>query len=281
MSILTRALATRRAALCGFVAVPAAIGFGARPRAEAAPANARRIAPSCILTPQAVEGPFYFDPRLNRGDITEGHAGAPLAIRFVVIEAQRCAPLAGARLDIWHANASGIYSGYSSQGDDRETDAAGQTFLRGSQVVDERGEATFRTVYPGWYEGRTTHIHFKVFVDDRTLLTGQMYFPDALSEYIYANVNPYKMRTRKRGIFNSNDGLARMDKGHGGFCDIKEEADHYLATLIIAASLSGATPADGADMPPPPPGFGPPRQPAQRAPGIIVPGVDLSNQRQG
>jgi protocatechuate 3,4-dioxygenase beta subunit len=82
-------------------------------------------------------------------------------------------------------------------------------------------------VYPGWYEGRTAHIHFKVFTDRKNVLTGQMYFPDALSQYLVANVSAYGRKV-KRDTFNTNDAAALMDQAHGGFCDMKQEADHLF-----------------------------------------------------
>jgi protocatechuate 3,4-dioxygenase beta subunit len=128
--------------------------------------------PSCILTPQAIEGPYYFDTKMRRTDITEGHSGAPLRPRFVVMEASSCRPIAGARVDVWHASADGRYSGYTCQGDDHTIDTTDATFMRGTQLADSRGEAGFKTVYPGWYAGRTAHIHFKVFTDRKNVLTG-------------------------------------------------------------------------------------------------------------
>ena len=84
----------------------------------------------CVLTPEAMEGPFYFDPQLVRSDITEGKQGAPLVLTLLVVEAKDCAAIPGARVDIWHADGLGLYSGYARQ----ETGSAkGETFLRGTQ----------------------------------------------------------------------------------------------------------------------------------------------------
>ncbi|PWJ90700.1 dioxygenase-like protein [Mesorhizobium loti] len=130
----------------------------------------------CAITPEVTEGPFYFDPKLERADVTEGKKGIALAVRLQVVDAG-CRPLAGARVDIWHCDAQGAYSGYPGQGDGRDVDTSGQTFLRGWQKTDARGIVSFATIYPGWYRGRTTHIHFKVFPDDRSVMTGQLFFP--------------------------------------------------------------------------------------------------------
>src|SRR5258708_32089641 len=109
--------------------------------------------------------------------------------------------------------------------------------MRGTQSADARGVLMFRIAYLAWYRGRTPHVHFRIFIEDKDMLTGQMYFPDALSQYIFANVGAYQ-RKAVRTVFNNNDEFARVDATHGGYCDIKEEADYYLATLIIRVSPS-------------------------------------------
>jgi protocatechuate 3,4-dioxygenase beta subunit len=258
---------TRRATLAAFASAPAVIASATRVYAETAPGPAASLTPSCTLTPASVAGPFYFDPKLQRADITEGHPGAPLRLRFIVMDAATCIPIQGARVDAWHTRADGFYSGYPGQGDNRKTDTTGGTFMRGTQFADVRGEAAFHSIYPGWYGGRTTHVHFKIFIDDKDMLTGQMYFPDALSQYIYANVGAYR-RKAVRDTFNGNDELALSDTTRGGFCDIKEEADHYLATLIVGVSRSAAAVMDDAPTPP-------------IRPRTIVPGVASSKQKNG
>jgi len=79
----------------------------------------------------------------------------------------------------------------------------GETFLRGTQFTDADGAVCFTTIYPGWYPGRTPHIHFKVILDDKDLVTGQLYFPDTISERIYATVSPYRERKAERVTFNA------------------------------------------------------------------------------
>jgi len=104
----------------------------------------------CILTPQAVEGPFYFDPKLVRADITEGKPGAPLKLTLQVVEAKDCARLEGARVDVWHSDGLGVYSGYARQ----ETGSTrGETFLRGTQFTDADGQ-----VRPWQPEERTRQV---------------------------------------------------------------------------------------------------------------------------
>jgi protocatechuate 3,4-dioxygenase beta subunit len=285
----TRSALTRRAAVAGLFAAPSLALPNAAVRASdsvatpggsaATPgggAAAPRAAFSCIATPQAVAGPYYFDPKLSRLDITEGHPGVPLRIRLVVIDTASCQPLTGARIDIWHARADGFYSGYRGQGDNHKIDTTGGTFMRGTQETDAQGEARFHTVYPGWYIGRTPHIHFKAFTDTKNVLTAQMYFPDALSQYLYGNVDAYR-RKRSRDTFNVNDSLALMDNSHGGFCDIREQADHYLATLILGVDRSATAWADDVW---PPPGMTSESMARRSGAVAIVPGVARSLQKE-
>lgn len=258
---------TRRAALAAFALTPAALILPTRVDAQVAAPPETSLKPACTLTAASVPGPFYFDPKLQRADITEGLPGAPLRMKFIVLDAASCTPVSGARVDVWQTRADGLYSGYRGQGDKRNVDTVGTTYLRGTQFADARGETLFRSIYPGWYTVRTTHVHFKIFVDDRDLFTGQMYFPDALSQYVYSNVGAYQRKAVRR-VFNGNDELALSDTTRGGFCDVKEEADHYLSTLVVAINRSAAAVMDDSPTPP-------------FAPRAIVPGVPAPKQKNG
>ncbi|NPU66639.1 intradiol ring-cleavage dioxygenase [Bradyrhizobium sp. 83012] len=235
---------TRRGFL-GLVSTGAALlAPSARATSESAPPSAG-AGDACILTPQSESGPYYLDPGLVRADIAEGRPGVPLALRLRVIEAGACTPIAGARVDIWHCDARGVYSGFSGQSDTHKVDQTGKTFLRGTQMADTSGWAGFRTIYPGWYAGRATHVHFRVFVDDATVLTGQTFFPEALNEFIYTNVPDYTGRPKQRLVINANDRVAtEADPDHRAHCAVKEERDHYLATLTLAVSRKPATPVE-------------------------------------
>jgi protocatechuate 3,4-dioxygenase beta subunit len=255
---------TRRHALTGLAAAGAAtLPFGA----QAVPAARTSLLPGanvCVLTPAQAEGPYYFDPKLVRADMTEGKTGVPLGLVLQVVEAGDCKPVSGARVDIWQADALGIYSGYDRQSDARNVSTKGDTFLRGSQLTGENGQVTFTTIYPGWYRGRTPHIHCKVFLSHKTVLTTQLYFPDALSEFIYINVKPYNTRGHKRDTLNTTDAWLRQSGGsHDSFCAVKEEADRYLASLIIGVDRSGIGLAQS----------GPPPRPGPARAGSLVPGV--------
>lgn len=119
---------------------------------------------ACVLTPELTAGPYYLDGPLARDDITEGQPGTLLEFRVRVLALPDCTPLAGAAVDVWHCDAGGEYSGFN--GNSLAATAARGTndkrFLRGVQLTDADGVATFTTIFPGWYEGRTVHIHLKV-----------------------------------------------------------------------------------------------------------------------
>ena len=242
---------TRREALTGAAAT---LGVGlAAGRVASARAGEPIVATlpgtkMCILTPEAVEGPFYFDPKLVRADITEGHKGAPLALAFQVVSATDCAAIKGVRVDLWHADGLGMYSGYRGQGDDGVS-TRGQTFLRGTQFTDAEGNARFATVYPGWYPGRTPHIHFKVLLDAKSLVTGQLYFPDDLSTRIYAGNAPYRERKAKRDMLaNIEDFIFQEQGGTDTLVSVKEEGGSYRASLIIGVAAKGDKRAEGTLM---------------------------------
>jgi protocatechuate 3,4-dioxygenase beta subunit len=158
----------------------------------------RRVAggpsPACVFRPQQTEGPYFVDERLHRSDIrsdpTTGKVqpGTPFGLTVAVshVENGQCHPLAGAQVDIWHCDARGIYSDVK----DPNFNTIGQKFLRGYQITDPLGEARFLTIYPGWYPGRTVHIHVKIRTAPQKHafeLTTQMYFEDAMSDRVFAD----------------------------------------------------------------------------------------------
>jgi protocatechuate 3,4-dioxygenase beta subunit len=199
----------------------------------------------CVITPEVTEGPYYFDPDLERSEITEGHEGVATTVRLQVVDGL-CQPISGARVDLWHCDAAGQYSGYPNQ--TGGVDTTGQTFLRGTQFAADNGIVEFQTIYPGWYAGRTTHMHFKVFLDETTVLTGQIFFPDALSQFLYQNVEPYKARGSDRDIINANDNIAARAT-RASFAYVKELADQYLVAMIVGVDPNGAGGAPGGAPP--------------------------------
>jgi len=128
---------------------------------------------SCIVTATETEGPYPYPSGeiknpLERSDVTEStQTGVPLSLTFIVVDAgNNCNIVSNARVDIWHCNKDGYYSGYANQPGILGTKSyVGSTWLRGYQLTDSSGLAKFTTIYPGWYTGRATHIHIEVYVD--------------------------------------------------------------------------------------------------------------------
>ena len=180
-----------------------------RPRSDGSLSELFEDAPACTLSPQGTEGPYYFDAEAIRGDIREGREGATLRLALRVRTAGRCEPLGSAVVDIWHCDARGVYSGFESASRGGGPPAGGpndgETYLRGAQVTNSDGIVEFTTIYPGWYPGRTPHIHAKVHVDRRTVLTTQLYFDDDLTTTVYRR-EPYAS-ARRRTDFNETDGI--------------------------------------------------------------------------
>ncbi len=178
-----------------------------------------RIASGCVARPQMTAGPYFVDGALERSDIRpdpstgEVSAGTPLDLAFRVsrIEESACVPLAGAIVDIWQCDALGVYSDVA----DPSFDTRGRKFLRGWQATDAEGLARFTTVYPGWYQGRAVHIHFKVRsapdADPGFEFTSQLFFDDALTDRVHAG-EPYRERG-PRNRRNEEDGFFRRGGG--------------------------------------------------------------------
>ncbi len=182
------------------------------PAATATAANAAGL-PACVVRPAQTEGPYFVDEKLNRTDIrtdpSDGSVkdGAPLQLTINVsqLSGSACTPLAGTAVDIWHCDAQGLYSDVT----DRSFNTVGKKFLRGYQVTNLDGAVRFTTIYPGWYQGRTVHIHFKIRTDPGSAsgaeFTSQLYFDDSLSDQVFAQA-PYASKGQ-RGTRNADDAI--------------------------------------------------------------------------
>jgi len=180
----------------------------------ATPALAANV-PACVVRPEQTEGPYFVDEKLNRSDIRVDPSdkstkpGVPLRLEFQVsrVAGGACAPLSGAMIDVWHCDAAGVYSDVS----DGRFDARGKKFLRGYQQTNTDGVAEFQTIYPGWYEGRAVHIHFKIrsaAPGARALeFTSQIYFDEATNDQVFKQA-PYNSK-RGRRVTNDADFLFR------------------------------------------------------------------------
>src|SRR6266487_4564321 len=209
---------TRRAWLGG--AAVTALGLaGLKP----GPSSAASV--SCILTPEQTEGPYYIAGEKLRRNITEGRPGTPLLLRAFVVDATTCRAIRNAAVDIWHADAEGVYSGFGAG-------ASSRTFMRGIQRTDAKGLALFRTVYPGWYQGRTVHIHVKVHLGGNVVHTGQLYFPDTLTDAVYRNA-PYASRP-SRDVRNANDSIF-ANGGKRSLLTVRrrKSAAGYVGTIMM------------------------------------------------
>ena len=196
------------------------------------------VTPSCVLSPEVMEGPFYVLDKVRR-DIAEDRDGLPLELRFMVIDALTCQRIANAAVDIWHCDASGTYSGYATPDASSGTLPPGDTppgaapphqepindlrFLRGVQFTNRHGVAAMRTIYPGWYPGRAVHVHIKVhvggtvsagrYIGGNVTHTGQLYMPEDLNVQVAA-ADPYVQNPIVR-LANEADVLYRNFGGAG------------------------------------------------------------------
>jgi protocatechuate 3,4-dioxygenase beta subunit len=199
-------------ALGSFVAVGfVGCGSSSSPTSPSSSSSTTSTNSSCVVTPSLTEGPYFVDERLNRSDLrsdpTTGvvKAGVPLAITMKLsqVSGTSCTALTGALVDMWHCDALGVYSDIAQQ------NTVGQKFLRGYQVSDSSGNVQFTTVYPGWYQGRAVHIHFKVRTTPGASsgleFTSQLFFDESLTDIVHAQA-PYNTKGR-RDTTNTTDGI--------------------------------------------------------------------------
>jgi protocatechuate 3,4-dioxygenase beta subunit len=217
---------TRRGSLVGFGGfLLAALGWRST-EAEAGPAGVASGAVACVLTPEQTEGPYYIAGERLRRDITEGRPGVPLLLRLKVVDASTCRPIKGAAVDIWHADARGVYSGFGAGRGSR-------AFMRGVQRTDRTGLARFGSVYPGWYQGRTVHIHVKVHVAGNVVHTGQLYFPDKVTDRVFRR-KPYSRRPR-RTTRNAED-FVFAQGGRRSMLALRKVGGAYVGSIALGVT---------------------------------------------
>jgi protocatechuate 3,4-dioxygenase beta subunit len=186
----------------------------------------------CVVKPELTEGPFFVDEKLQRSDIRSDpasgapKAGVPLALAFRVgtLRGGSCAALAGATVDVWHCDAGGVYSDEATNG------TTGQKFLRGYQVTNADGAASFATIFPGWYQGRAVHIHFKIRTKGSEF-TSQLFFDDAVAVEIHSQP-PYAARGPSP-MKNASDSIYRS-AGRQLLLPLTREGDGYRTTFDVA-----------------------------------------------
>lgn len=204
----------------------------------------------CSQSPAQTEGPYWVNEMLLRSDIRSDPAtgvleqGFPFrfAINVSEISSGQCLPASGLWVDVWHCNALGVYSDVAAQG------TLGKKFLRGYQVSDNHGNVRFLSIYPGYYPGRTVHIHFRVrrIVNNVTTFNfvSQFYFNDTLTTNIFNRELPYKNRP-PRTTFNSNDGIYQQ----GGSQLLFRMADDITHAIASANVVINETPGFAAGRP--------------------------------
>ena len=200
--------------------------------------------PSCTLSPEVTQGPYYLDLDKIRRDVTEGKSGLRLDLRIKVVNASTCKALEDVAVEIWHADAGGTYSGFSQEG------TAGKTYLRGVQLTGESGVAQFHTIYPGWYPGRAIHIHMKAHVGGRaagrtykggrTAHTGQLFFNDSVSDRV-VRLSPYSGRSGTR-LRNSEDSIYH-EAGSGALLRLRRRKASTIRKGLIGTITVGIDPS--------------------------------------
>lgn len=202
--------------------------------------------PACIVRPRQTEGPYFLDEMLQRADIRSDPAdgsvceGARLDLAFRVsrLDANGCRPLPGALVDVWQCDALGVYSGVEDIIGGL-FDTRGKKFLRGYQITDADGMGRFTTVYPGWYQGRTVHIHFKIRTDpesdDGHEFTSQVYFDDAVTDRVLERA-PYTAHEGEGRMRNEQDQIFRSG-GDQLLLDVTGTDGGYAATFDIGLQL--------------------------------------------
>ncbi len=248
-----------------------ATGLAAAGALQLTPRGFALAGEGCLLTPEQEVGPFYVASEMVRSSIAEGKPGVPLRLRVVVLNQQTCAPLQGAAIDLWHCDAMGLYSGFTasdgfgpppSGGGPPGSDPGGEppsgpppdfdpsrgpgqphvptdklTFLRGIQITGADGSVTYQTVFPGFYQGRVNHIHFKVrleghrsgqtYAAGHVSHVGQVFFPEEINLQLMARA-PYSNHLIHR---------TTMDEDH-----VFNEEHGSLASVHL---LDPARPQDG------------------------------------
>src|SRR4051795_12234027 len=206
---------TRRQSLLRFAGLAAAAGVGSTwELATSGSAAVEQGLVQCVLTPELTEGPYYVAGEAVRHDITEGKPGTPMLLSLRVLNASTCKVVKNAAVDIWHCDALGVYSGAVAGN-------AGTNFLRGVQRTNALGIAAFKTIYPGFYQGRAVHVHVKVHVRGNVVHTGQLFFPAGITQTVYAKAT-YSAHGTSSDTPNSQDAIFR-NGGREGHARAEED----------------------------------------------------------
>ena len=232
-------------ALIGAASTATLIGCTRGPGGPTGPYTQQTIA-GCLVSPEQTQGPFFVEEKLNRSDLrvdpANGAVSAGVSLRLVLnvnqVADNSCTPLTGAVVDVWHCDALGSYSDVRDNAGG-SGDTRGRKFLRGYQVTDGQGRVEFQTIYPGWYQGRTVHLHYKIRTNPSSEVghefTSQLFFDEAITDQVHAQ-QPYAQKGR-RDTTNSSDGIF----AHGGndlMFALSKDAEGYAGTYKIAMLIS-------------------------------------------
>ena len=211
---------------------------------------------TCSLTATTTQGPYYFDADKIRSDIREDRQGRRLRLAIKVQDSESCAPVGNAVVEVWHCDAAGLYSGAESQStgggqpagpppDGGSSPGGGnppgegdmadlvptddKRYLRGAQITNADGIVEFTTIWPGWYRGRTVHIHAMVHISNTRVLTTQVMFDEAVNSEVFA-AQPYAEHTG-RDTFNDDDGIFEQSM----LLKLTTDGDGYLGAIVFSA----------------------------------------------
>jgi len=190
---------------------------------------------ACRAWPEQEEGPYHRAGPPVRRDVTEDAPGLELLLGVRLLDNER-APLTDATVEIWQCDALGRYSGFPPPAPATD-DIVDRMFLRGAQSADDGGDVEFRTVYPGWYPGRTLHIHLRVHAGGE-MFTSQLYFPETITEQVLVR-DPYSARPGR-----DTTKQPRLDRGHGRRTGTPGRAagvDGYVATTCLLVPTDGSS----------------------------------------
>jgi protocatechuate 3,4-dioxygenase beta subunit len=223
----------RRELLGAIGATGAAVAFGcgsssSNPTSPTTTTTTASNNAACAVTPTETIGPYPSLVDLFRSDIREGKSGTLLALTIKVVNvSSSCSPVSGANVEIWHVDAAGNYSQYGTQ--------TTQTYLRGIQTTNSNGEVTFITIYPGWYQGRATHIHAEVTIDGRSVKVTQIAFPETVNNTVHAN-GTYASRGTNP-IPNASDGIFADSLSSELVTPVGDPSNGFTAAFQVGVAL--------------------------------------------
>jgi len=197
---------------------------------------------SCALICETTAGPCTTETTADRQDVSEGFGGLPVRLALLIVDADSCAPVAGARVEIWHTQRTGVYSGVTPSPKQCYVDdpgAAAFNYFRGQRTSGPDGRVDFDTCFPGWYGGRAIHIHFRVTRDGQVYATSQLFFTDPLAVEIFA-AHPEYSEFGPPNTTNISDGVigGQADKTRYLLDTARMPDGAMLASKVIAVRSS-------------------------------------------